>query len=318
MSDKSTKHNPSESSPFDSVDATVRLDDSSNLREEVLSTVRSARLPYLFVMSGNELGLRRRLIGSVLVGRDPEAGVVLTDLGVSYRHARLEDRGDSWSVVDLGSTNGTRVNGEVVKDKALSPGDRVAFGATLTRFEIQEAADQTYDEVVERLINKDELTGLYVKRKFDQELRVYIAAAKRKSESVGLLVMDLDGVKQINDTHGHLFGAYVIGRSGKIIGEVVGKRGFASRFGGDEYVAAIPGVDCATAVDIAREIHAAIGAASFVHQGKVLEPGISIGVAAFPEHARTAEKLFECADQAMYEAKRGGKNRVCEFRGLGG
>jgi two-component system, cell cycle response regulator len=124
------------------------------------------------------------------------------------------------------------------------------------------------------------------------------------------LMMDLDGIKPINDTHGHLFGAYVIGESGRVIGRVLDKRGFASRFGGDEYIAALPGDTLEASRAIGEEIRAAIGAFPFEREGVPLRPGISVGVAAFPENASDAEGLLKCADEALYRAKRAGKNRV--------
>jgi diguanylate cyclase (GGDEF)-like protein len=123
--------------------------------------------------------------------------------------------------------------------------------------------------------------------------------------------MDLDGIKKINDTHGHLFGAYVIGAAGKLIGQVVGARGMGSRFGGDEFLAALPGLDAAAGVAVAEEIRAAIAAHPFEREGVPLRPGISIGVAEFPADADDPLGLFQKADEALYRAKQGGKNRVC-------
>jgi diguanylate cyclase (GGDEF)-like protein len=123
-------------------------------------------------------------------------------------------------------------------------------------------------------------------------------------------MMDLDGIKSINDTHGHLFGAYVIGESGRVIGRVLEKRGFASRFGGDEFIAALPGLALDAAVAIGEEIRVAIGEFPFEREGVPLRPGISIGASAFPESAGDADGLVQRADEALYRAKRAGKNRV--------
>ena len=122
--------------------------------------------------------------------------------------------------------------------------------------------------------------------------------------------MDLDGIKKINDTHGHLFGAYVIGESGHVIGRVLEGRGFASRFGGDEYVAALPGLDLDAAGAVGEEIRRAIAEHEFEREKIVLRPGISIGTASFPESADDAKSLFQRADEALYRAKRAGKNQV--------
>jgi len=106
-------------------------------------------------------------------------------------------------------------------------------------------------------------------------------------------------------------GAYVIGESGRIIGQVLGSRGFACRFGGDEYLAVLPGLAADAAEAVGEEIRAAIGVHPFEKDGVPLRPGISIGVAAFPGDAQDCPSLFQRADEALYRAKQAGKNRVC-------
>jgi two-component system cell cycle response regulator len=111
------------------------------------------------------------------------------------------------------------------------------------RFELQDGLDQAYNEQLERLLHVDDLSGLYVRRRFDRELGLMVEQCRTQGGSVALLVMDMDGIKAINDRHGHLFGAYTIGETGRLIGRVLGDRGIGSRFGGDEFCAALPGLD---------------------------------------------------------------------------
>ncbi len=289
---------------------TLRLDEGAPLRDQVAAAVRSRYRPVLVVISGDSMGLRAKVEGNMLVGRDPEADLVLPDAGVSWHHAMIEDRGDSRVVVDLGSTNGTTVNGRKLDEGPLQHGDKIVFGKTTVRFEVQDQADQAYDEMVARLINIDDLSGLYTRRRFDAELVMMLQLAASRGEPLGLLVMDLDGVKRINDTHGHAFGAFVIGESGRVIGRVVEGRGIACRFGGDEYIAAVHGADGAATAAIGEEIRAAIAEHHYEKDGIELHPGISIGVASFPENAADSRTLFLHGDEALYRAKAAGKNRV--------
>ncbi len=283
------------------------------MSSEVLRRVKAPHRPVLIVMHGGEHEVGRRVVvdRTVIVGRDPAAALCLSDGLVSWQHARLEDRGDGWAVVDLGSTNGVLLNGDRVADALVRPNDTLVFGSTVVRFELQDGAAQAMNQVVERLLNIDDLSGLFVRRKFDAELAQLIDGARNHGSSVALLVMDLDGVKKINDTHGHLFGAYVIGEAGRVIGQVLGSRGVACRFGGDEYLAALPGFNAESGAVVAEEIRSAIGAHTFEREGIPLHPGISIGVAGFPENALDAASLFQRADEALYRAKQAGKNRVC-------
>jgi diguanylate cyclase (GGDEF)-like protein len=286
------------------------LEATATLSNAVVQAVKAPHRPVLVVISGNDMGLRKAVDRSVLIGRDPACDLVLTDGLVSSRHALIEDRGDSWALVDLGSTNGTSVNGEKGKEFVLSRNDKIAFGRTVARFEMQDPMEQEYDQLVEKLLNVDDLSGLLVRRKFDADLKIAIDQSQIQKAPLGLLMMDLDGIKKINDTHGHLFGAYVIGESGRLIGAIVEGRGFATRFGGDEYIAALPGHDVAATRAVGEQIRAAIAEHKYEREGIPLRPGISVGVAAFPENAADAETLFQRADEALYRAKRGGKNQV--------
>lgn len=290
---------------------TLQADDTAALNMEVMRRVKASYRPVLIVLSGDQVGQRLGVDRTLIIGRDPDAGLTLTDSLASWHHARLEDRGDSWTLVDLGSTNGTFVNGERVNEAALKPNDRVAFGNTIISFELQDSVTQAYGEVVERMLNIDDLSGLLVRRKFDLDFSALVDAARVQGHALGLLVMDLDGVKRINDTHGHLFGAYAIGEAGRLIGRVIGERGIACRFGGDEYLAALPGCDAETAAALAEEIRAAVATHRFERDGVVLAPGISIGVASLPADGTDPQTLFQRADEALYRAKQAGKNRVC-------
>jgi diguanylate cyclase (GGDEF)-like protein len=102
----------------------------------------------------------------------------------------------------------------------------------------------------------------------------------------------------------------VIGEAGRVIGRVIGERGIASRFGGDEFIAAVPEIDVRAGAALGEEIRRAIAAHPFQREGITLAVGISIGVAAFPESAPDQAALFQHADEALYRAKQGGRNRV--------
>lgn len=289
----------------------MRIESADELRAQLQDSLRESIRPVLVVLSGNQMGQRVRVDRTLLVGRDPNADLILTDAGVSWRHARIEDRGDAWVLVDLKSTNGTSVNGKGGSDFMLQPNDKLIFARTVVRFEVQDRQDEAYNEQLENLINIDDLSGLFVRRRFDADVGVLMNQARTRRTPLGLLVMDMDGIKKINDTHGHLFGAYTIGEAGRLIGRILDGRGIGSRFGGDEFLAALPGLDRDATVAIGEEIRAAINDHTFQREGIALRPGISIGAAAFPDDATAQEELFQRADEALYRAKQGGKNRVC-------
>lgn len=292
------------------VPRTIKADEHPGLRDEVMRRIKAPHRPVLVVLNGPDMGKRLVLERSVLIGRDPDADLPLSDTMISWHHARVEDRGDGWALFDLGSTNGTTVNGERKAEFLLQPNDRILFANTAVSFEHEDALKGAYNENLERLLNIDDLSGLLVRRKFDAELAAMVEQARIREEPLALLVMDLDGIKRINDTHGHLFGAYVIGEAGHRIGRILANRGIGCRFGGDEYLAALPGLDTAAGEAVGREILDDIHAHRFEREGIVLHPGISVGVASFPADASDATTLFQRADEALYRAKQAGKNRV--------
>ncbi|MCA9606298.1 MAG: GGDEF domain-containing protein [Myxococcales bacterium] len=300
----------------DDVARTLQVGDGDSLRHRALAAAEERkRRPSFVVILGDDVGERKRMTGSSFVfGRGSRADLLLRDPRVSSKHCLVEDRGDGFALVDLGSTNGTSVNGaKVLEERMLEPNDRIEVGDSVIRFELMDAVDVAYEEALQRLIHIDELTGLYQRRRFDRELEELLARARNTNLPLGMLVLDLDGLKTINDTHGHLFGAYVIAETGKLIGRVLPEGAIAARFGGDEYVVACPDHDLEATAQVADRIHAAVGAFRYEREGVRLGPGISIGVAAFPQHAKDREALFSCADRALYAAKRAGRNRVCIY-----
>jgi diguanylate cyclase (GGDEF)-like protein len=154
----------------------------------------------------------------------------------------------------------------------------------------------------------DDLTGLGNTRHFNHMLPELLA----RGGPVSLLVLDLDNFKAVVDTYGHLVGSRTIGYLGKVIAHVIRPGDVAARFGGDEFVIILPDTDADTALGIAETIRAAVESCSMLEGNGIDISTVtaSIGVATFPDHARTAEDLFRVADAAMYAIKRRGKNDV--------
>lgn len=293
---------------------TLPMDEGTGLSRIAQDVVRQRHRPALIVLTGDRVGERLSIQGNFLIGRAPDAALALSDPNVSWHHALVEDRGERYALVDLESTNGTYVNGARSAERELSHGDKLRVGGTTLRFEVQDEADAEFTAAVQRLISIDDLTGLYLRRRFDAELAGIVGTARAGSSAVGLLAMDLDGIKAINDQHGHLFGAYTISECGKLIGQEVAERGIACRFGGDEFIVALPGHDLTESITVAETIRLAIANHPFEYEGTRLRPGISIGVATFPDDAPDPVGLFKKADAALYAAKRAGKNRVLPAR----
>jgi diguanylate cyclase (GGDEF)-like protein len=260
-----------------------------------------------------DLGVHAFIDGRAVVGRDPDCEFPLLDHRVSRRHATIMPAGgvDRYLIQDLGSTNGTRVGGSLIAGPhLLQDGEKILVGETVMRFSLADEIDTDFQSEIAMLVGTDPLTGLPSKRRFDEALEFALHSAKQTSGSLAVLMMDMDGVKRINDTHGHLFGAHVIGETGRCIARVVGSNGTACRFGGDEFSAFLPSHDSASAQSVAQAIRHAVETAAMVKDGIALEPTISIGVACYPDSGDQLIDLIARSDEALYRAKAQGKNCV--------
>ncbi len=275
---------------------------------------RQANKAFLNVIrSRADLGVHVYIHGPTFLGRDPTCTIQLHDFGVSRKHAVITPDGSgNFILQDLGSTNGTRVDGAPVAGKRLlKDGEKIFVGDTVLRFALADEMDIDFHSEVATLVSIDPLTGLPSKRRFDQEMEFALEDARQMGKPLALLMMDMDGVKQINDTHGHLFGAHVIGETGRLIANVLGSLGEACRFGGDEFSAFLSDHDPVAASDMGEQIRRAVESAGMEKDGIPLKPTISIGVACYPDAGHDLLGLVAMADKALYRAKEKGKNRVC-------
>lgn len=178
------------------------------------------------------------------------------------------------------------------------------------------------------LAKRDDLTGLYNDRYFNQRLSEEVERAERDGNELSLIFLDLDHFKGVNDKHGHLVGSQTLREVGLILGRtILAPEATVARYGGDEFVAIIPHFDLERALELAEEVRQRIGYTLYrvdpgLETGAMLRPGVitaSIGVSSYRmlEFAPTdrlrkrKNEFIRVADQSMYEAKARGKNRVC-------
>jgi len=269
----------------------------------------------LQVLRGADTGMRIPLTkDSISIGRTVAADLVFPDDKISRLHARVErdvESGD-WYLVDNNSTNGTFLNNRQVAREALSAGDKIFVGHTILKFLLEDEVESESAAMVDRFLFQDDLTGLVVKRRFYNELEIRLQMAISRGKPLAVLMMDMDGLKAVNDRHGHSMGAHVISEAGKRIGEICNPLGQACRYGGDEFVAYVTDADLSAALDMARQICAAIRDEPFHKDGHDLSLSISIGVASYPDAGATVDLLNRAADEALYRAKDKGRDTVSD------
>ncbi len=162
------------------------------------------------------------------------------------------------------------------------------------------------NEELERLSASDSLTGLSNRRILTQRLSEELLRGQRQSHSFSILMLDVDHFKKYNDAHGHPAGDEVLKKVANILRNCTRAGDCTARYGGEEFAVLLSGKGGDTALQLAERIRDRVAAEEFVG-GKVT---ISGGIAEFPHHGHTAEAVISSADEALYEAKRQGRNRV--------
>ena len=279
--------------------------------------------PGLVVIQGLEIGRQYRLRRlEMIVGRDETAHLRIPDERISRRHALLRlirdghPRTQRVQIQDLGSTNGTLVNGEPVNSAELHDGDKILLGDTVLKFVLQDDLDARFHQEIRNRIAYDQLTGLLTKESLYLAMESELRRCRRFDLPMAVLMMDLDRFKSVNDGHGHLMGSYVLSEVGRLIREAIRSTDVSARYGGEEFLAYLAEVGLEKGMKIAERVRSAVEAHRFTRvdesgEKRTLRTTISLGVSALPHHGQTLESLVAAADAALYRAKELGRNRVC-------
>jgi diguanylate cyclase (GGDEF)-like protein len=156
---------------------------------------------------------------------------------------------------------------------------------------------------------RDPLTGVYNRRKLNEQIATELARATRYKRALSILMIDIDHFKRVNDEYGHLAGDEVIRHVTKIASKGLRQSDFVGRYGGEEFVVLLPEIAAPGAIVVAERIRTAVAAAPAVFEDQTIAVTISVGVAELGVFG-TAESLLGEADEALYLSKNGGRNRV--------
>jgi diguanylate cyclase (GGDEF)-like protein len=246
------------------------------------------------------------------VGRGGDNQIVLDGDSVSRRHARFQQKGDAWIVVDDGSTNGTYCNDDqITREVVLKNGDRVKVGPTIFKYFSGEDVEAQYHEEIYRMTIIDGLTQIYNKRYLYEALDRELIRGRRHERELCILMLDIDHFKRINDVHGHLAGDYVLKEVARVIQGRIRRDEVFARYGGEEFAIILPETPLSGAVALAETLRQKVADYSFVFQADSIKVTISLGAALMEETDRAASDIIKRADEKLYQAKRTGRNRVC-------
>lgn len=173
---------------------------------------------------------------------------------------------------------------------------------------------RTYMDMLREQSLRDQLTGLYNRRFLDETIDKIAAQIKRRGTTLGILMVDIDYFKEVNDTYGHDMGDKVLKEIAKVLVKSVREADLVIRFGGEEFLVLLMDVQSGKSVEIAEKIRKAVESHTIESFGVVFRKTVSVGVSEFPVDS---DKIWQCikyADVALYKAKEMGRNRVVRFK----
>ena len=275
--------------------------------------VKKSKHAYIIFLSGPLIG-KVHLIkdGSVIVGRAPDVDIPINDLGISRHHISLISEKNSVLVRDLGSTNGTFVNGKRITERELNDGDKIQISSsTIIKFAYQDQVEDIFHNELYKMATIDPLTGAYNKRFFTNRLKEEFSYALRKNIPLTLIMMDLDMFKKVNDNFGHPAGDFALGHLATLTRTVIRNEDIFARFGGEEFAIILKSTELKGAGILCERLRRLIEESEFKFEEQILPITISIGFATLHDkNFKDFETLLQEADNMLYQSINNGRNRV--------
>jgi two-component system cell cycle response regulator len=296
------------------IGAPVRDPTETFVGEDFEVAPSSGGKPCLVVLKGVQVGQSFTLPRStVVIGRDDSVDVPLLDDRISRRHARLVVEGDESWVEDLGSRNGTFVNGERISGRhPVRDGDKIQLGArSILRFSLHDELDASFQRELLESALCDPLTQVYNRRFFLDRLESEFRFAARHAADLSVVMIDVDHFKQVNDTYGHVVGDAMLVEVANAVKPAVRAEDVFARYGGEEFVLLCRASGPAQTEIVAERIRQRVAEAQVESARGIVSVTVSLGIASFP-HLPVQEpvELLTAADAALYAAKNAGRNRV--------
>lgn len=247
------------------------------------------------------------------IGRSIESDIYISDASLSRAHAKFIVVGSEISILDLGSTNKTSVNGislPALTAKKLTNNDQIKAGNIIFKFLERGSLEAISNQHNFEKSQKDALTTAYSKGALLEKGPEAIKRAEVLSEPMSVITFDIDHFKKVNDTHGHPGGDYVLKELGQLMqNKIVRANDYFARYGGEEFVIILQATPLKTAQDVAERIRQTVQGHIFTFKDKTIPVTISVGVA---ERSETDnwDQVYNRADQALYQSKQNGRNRV--------
>jgi two-component system, cell cycle response regulator len=273
--------------------------------------------PCLQILQGASAGRLVRLDKEELtIGRSPNCRLRLEDTAISWCHASIRCEGDDFFLQDLESTNGTFLNGKTFQGSVpLRPGAMVSLAQAVSlRLSLLSEGEISLAEKLYKNATTDSLTGLLNRTSFFSQAEQEVALFGRTGRGFGLLMLDLDFFKKVNDNFGHPAGDDLLAQVSRLLRQHLRLEDLLARVGGEEFSILLRSADEIGCLDVAERLRKEVANCPFhlhTSAGSVEHTAtLSIGVAYIrPED--DLGQLVDRADEALYKAKSQGRNRAC-------
>jgi two-component system, cell cycle response regulator len=271
----------------------------------------AAKEACLVVIYGLELGKKFNITRpQMIIGRSSKADVQIDQEAVSRNHCKILNTGNAVLLRDMGSTNGTYVNDEMIDEYVLRDGDFIKVGRCIFKFLSGSNIENAYHEEIYRLTTVDGLTQIFNRRYFVETLEREIGRALRYRRELSLIMFDVDRFKLVNDTHGHLAGDYVLKHLASVIRARIRREDVLARYGGEEFGIVLPEIDHYNAMQFAEKVRRLIEQADFRFEDVLIPVTVSVGVASLRGEVEDVLEFVKAADDNLFAAKEAGRNRV--------
>ena len=249
--------------------------------------------------------------GTVVLGRGQDADIRFEDELVSRRHCALSFDGSSVTVEDLGSTNGTFVDGNFVHKQILDSDNRLQIGKMVLKVAYKDPSEEAFSREIYEAATTDSLTGLLNRQAFMDRSAGELVYARRNNTFVHVMMIDVDNFKRVNDTWGHQCGDLILKEVARLLNDEKRDSDLLSRYGGEEFLLLMNGISPDDAKKRAEKLRTTIEQHIFSWMDTIIPVTISIGISS--RQGFGIEQINEFIaerDKLLYVAKDCGRNQV--------
>jgi two-component system cell cycle response regulator len=299
----------------------MKKGNTADLNQTIFDDTRSVikdstQHPYLVIFVGQDSGQRHKLRpGSMTIGRSPQADITIEDDWASRVHCVIHWKDDVFELEDRDATNGTYVDTHKIVRVQVLPGVPIQVGHSLLKIEYKDEAELEVEKKLHHSASIDGLTGIFNRQYFMNRAAEELAYASRHHRCLGVIMIDIDHFKLINDTYGHQMGDFVLNRFASIIKTTKRPEDVFARYGGEEFIILPRG-------DLSKEgmhfhserFRKTIETAEFDFGETRVRITISLGfhlaVVVNGDQKSSIDEWIAKADEALYRAKELGRNRT--------